>query len=148
MSQALWMRLRDIAWSEHKTSSGTAERIPRLLQDISSRKTSRAIKASHILWKLICSGGIQPASEPTIPFLIELSQIVSAEVKLEILDILKSCTVSLLENQEQEPWQKQTWITLAKSLPILRQMRNGGSEEIKISAETVIDLLQKNSKEK
>ena len=148
MSQALWMRLREVTWSDHKASEGTGERIPRLLQDISSRKIPRAIKASHMLWKLICKGGIHQAAEPTIPFLIELSQLVTAEVKLEILDILKSCTVSLLETTELNAWQNQAWISLAKSLPILRQMRTGGSNDIRISAETIIELLQTDSREK
>ena len=148
MSQALWMRLRDIAWSDHQTSTGTGERLPRLLQDISSRKIPRAIKASHMVWKLICSGGIHPAAEPTIPFLIELSQLVTAEVKLEILDILKSSAISLSKINEPLPWQKQTWISLVKSLPILRQMRTGGSEDIKISVESIIEILQQNSREK
>jgi len=47
MSQALWMRLREVTWSDHKASEGTGERIPRLLQDISSRKIPRAIKPSR-----------------------------------------------------------------------------------------------------
>ncbi|MGJ8654863.1 MAG: hypothetical protein ACSHX6_00325 [Akkermansiaceae bacterium] len=148
MSQALWMRLRDVAWSEYKTSTGTGERLPRLLQDASSRKIPRAIKANHMIWKLLCSGGIHHAAEPTIPFLIELSQLVTAEVKLEILDTLKSCTVSLLQIEEHNPWQQKTWTSLAKSLPLLRNMRNGGSEDIRISVETIIELLQKNSNEK
>ncbi len=148
MSQALWMRLRDITWSDHETSTGTGERLPRLLQDISSRKIPRAIKACHMVWKLICSGGIHPAAEPTIPFLIELSQLVTAEVKLEILDILKSSAHSLSEINEPQPWQKQTWIYLVKSLPLLRQMRTGGSEDIKISVESIIEILEQNSREK
>jgi hypothetical protein len=145
MSQALWMRLRDIDWPNYKTSSGTGERLPRLLQDISSRKISRAIKASHMVWKLICSGGIQPAAEPTIPFLIELSQLVTLDVKLEILDILKSLTVQLIEIEPLEPWQQRSFTSLAKSLPILRKMRIGGSEEVTLSAESIIELLEMNS---
>jgi len=148
MSQALWMRLRNIAWLEYQTSTGTSERLPRLLQDVSSRKISRALKSSHMIWKLICSNGIQTAAEPTIPFLIELSQLVSAEVKLEILDILKSCAVSLSKINEPEEWQNRTWISLAKSLPILRKMRTGGSDDIRISVEPLIELLQENSNEK
>lgn len=145
MSQALWMRLREVAWSEYETSTGNGERIPRLLQDISSRKVPRAIKANHMVWKLICSGGIRPSAEPTIPFLLELSQIVTAEVKIEILDTLKSCILSLIGIETKQPWQEQTWITLSKALPLLREMRNGGSEEIRISVETVIELLQNNA---
>ena len=148
MSQALWMRLREVAWPEYETSSGTGERIPRLLQDISSRKISRAIKASHMVWKSICSGGIHPAAEPTVPFLLELSHLVTADVKLEILDILKSCTLSLIDIEDKLPWHQETWSSLSKFLPQLRQMRNGGSEDIKISVESIIELLQNNSIEK
>lgn len=152
MSQALWMRLREVEWTHYKTSSGIADRIPRLLQDISSRKISRAIKANHILWKLICSGGIQHAAQPTIPFLIELSQLVTVEVKVEILDTLKSCTLSLSEINDKNTWQQQTWITLAQALPILRHMRNkgkdGGSNDINITLEPLIETLEKDSNRK
>jgi hypothetical protein len=150
MSQALWMRLREVEWSDYKTSSGDGERLPRLLQDISSRKIPRAIKASHMVWKLLCSGGIQPAAEPTIPFLIELSQLVTADVKLEILDILKSCSLKLIEINEKEPWQENTWKSLVQALPIFRQMHNkgsgGGSENINGLVESIIELLQRDSK--
>jgi hypothetical protein len=152
MSQALWMRLREVAWSDYKTSSGNGERLPRLLQDISSRKTSRAIKASHMVWKLICSGGIHSAAEPTIPFLIELSQLVTADVKLEILDILKNCTLLLTDIEDKSVWQEKTWVTLAIALPLFRQMRNkgsgGGAEIISSSAESIIELLEKDSNRK
>jgi hypothetical protein len=152
MSQALWMRLRDVAWSDFETSTGNGERIPRLLQDISSRKIPRAIKACHMVWKQLCSGGIHPAAEPTLPFLIELSQLVTADVKLEILDILKSCAFSLSNLEEKEPWQEQPWTTLAQALPIFRKMLGKGrgeeSEFISIAVEAVIEILEKDSHRK
>ena len=152
MSQALWMRLREVAWSDYKTSLGNGERIPRLLQDISSRKISRAIKASHMVWKLLCSGGIHPIAEPTVPYLIELSQLVTVDVKLEVLDILKSCTVSLTNIEERLAWQEQTWAALAVALPLFRQMRNkgsgGGSEDINVLVESIIELLEMDSNRK
>lgn len=149
MSQALWMRLRGVEWPDYKTSSGNGERLPRLLQDISSRKIPRAIKASHMVWKLLCSGGIQPAAEPTVPFLIELCQLVTAEVKLEILDILKSCSLKLIEIELKEPWQENTWVSLVQALPIFRKMHNndsrGTSENINITVESLIELLERDS---
>jgi len=148
MSQALWMRLRDVAWSDYSTSDGSGERIPRLLQDISSRKISRAIKASHMLWKTLCNDKIQPASEPTLPFLIELLQQVQVDVKFEILDILKSISVKLSEQDAKNDWQKATWNTLARSLPILRTLHKSGATELKISIEPLIELLQTDSLEK
>ena len=140
MSQALWMRLRDVAWSDYTTSEGTGERIPRLLQDISSRKTSRAIKASHILWKALCKDTIQPASEPTTPFLLDLLHQAHTDVKFEILDIFKSFSIKLAELD--------TWDHMAKSLPILRKIHKSGSKDLKISIEPLIELLQSDSLEK
>lgn len=152
MSQALWMRLREVAWSEYKTSSGSGERIPRLLQDISSRKIPRAIKATHMLWKLLCSGGIQPSAEPAIPFIIELSQQVTSEVKLEILDILKSCSLLLLEKEDKQSWEQNTWLSLVHALPVLRKIRDKGSNkesaDLTTLAETIIELLEKDSNRK
>ena len=152
MSQALWMRLREVAWSEYTTSSGNGERIPRLLQDISSRKIPRAIKATHMLWKLLCSEGLRPAAEPTIPFLIELSQQVTYEVKLEIVDILKSCSLLLVEKEDKQSWEQNTWISLVHTLPILRKIRdkgsNKGSADLTTLAESIIELLEKDSNRK
>ena len=152
MSQALWMRLREVGWEDYETSSGSGERLPRLLQDISSRKIPRAIKASHMMWKLLCSNGIHPAAEPTVPFLIELTQLVTADVKMEILDILKSCAVSLSDIDEKQVWQQQTWDALAQALPIFRKMRTPGrgksSDDIIIAVEPIIELLEKDSRRK
>ena len=145
MSQALWMRLREVDWSEYSTSEGTGERIPRLLQDISSRKVSRAIKASHILWKTLSNDTVQPASEPTLPFLVELIQQVQSDVKFEIIDILKSIAVKLDKLDSKEDWQQATWDTLARSLPILRKLHKSGSIDLKMAIEPLIELLQTDS---
>ena len=148
MAQALWMRLRDVAWSDYSTSEGNGERIPRLLQDISSRKNSRAIKASHILWRTLCSDTIRSAAEPTTPFLIELLQQAQAEVQFEIIDILKSFSIKLAPLDNKSDWQQATWNSMAKSLPILRKLHRSGSADLKISLEQLIELLQTNSIEK
>ena len=145
MSQALWMRLREVDWSEYSTSEGTGERIPRLLQDISSRKVSRAIKASHILWKTLSNDTVQPASEPTLPFLVELIQQVQSDVKFEIIDILKSIAVKLDKLESKEDWQQATWDTLARSLPILRKLHKSVSIDLKMAIEPHIELLQTDS---
>jgi len=148
MSQALWMRLRDISWSGYTTSEGSGERIPRLLQDISSRKTSRAIKANHMLWKLLCKGGIHQAALPCSTFLIDLLHQAHTDVKLEILDIIKSCVFNLSEINEKSDWQQGTWDTFAKALPLLRKLHSTGSSDLKISLEPIIELLQTDSLEK
>lgn len=148
MSQALWMRLRDVAWSEYSTSTGTGERIPRLIQDISSRKVPRAIKACHMLWKLLCNNEIHHAAAPCTPFLIELLQLVTSEVKLEILDIVKSCALQLTKIDNKNDWQQATWNALAKSLPILRKTHHSGSNDLKITIEPIIKILQTDSLEK
>lgn len=148
MSQALWMRLREVDWSKHETSDGSSERVPRLLQDLASRKTSRAIKAGHMLWKALCSGGTQSVAEPTAPFLIDLLHQTHTDVKFEILDIIKSCAVHLSELPEKNDWQQATWDTFAIALPILRKLHKSGSADLRISLEPIIDLLQTDSLEK
>ncbi len=148
MSQALWMRLRDVSWSEFSTSDGSGERIPRLLQDISSRKTSRAIKASHMLWKLLCKDDIHHAAAPCSTFLIDLLHQAHNDVKFEILDIIKSCISKLFNMKEKNDWQKETWNTFAKALPIFRKLHKSGSIDLKIALEPIIELLQTDSLEK
>ncbi len=148
MSQALWMRLREVNWSDYETSDGNSERVPRLIQDLSSRKTSRAIKAGHLLWKALCSGEIQSAASPTAPFLIDLLHQAHTDVKIEILYIIKSCAVHISELKEKKDWQNKTWNTFAKALPILRKLHKTGSSDLQISLEPIIDLLQTDSLEK
>ncbi|NWK54275.1 hypothetical protein HW115_01535 [Verrucomicrobiaceae bacterium N1E253] len=112
MADSLWMRLRKVDWkqydevSETPTSPSTsAKSIPRLLEQLASRKEARAMKASHALWVMFCRGDkpSPPASvTPTLPFLCEILQISSPGVQCEILDILNHLA-EVQESNDQRP---------------------------------------------
>jgi hypothetical protein len=91
MADSLWMRLRDVTWDQYPCNPGTVKKVPKILENMASRKAPRAMKASHELWAALCSGSIAPAAEPCIPFLIEIIDISATGVKSEILDILLKC---------------------------------------------------------
>lgn len=102
MADALWMRLRDVAWGQYEVSSGKPERLGKLIADLSSRKKVRAMRASQELWRLVCSGGLRSGASVVVPFLVEVIDVSEDEVRCEILDILKSCAVGVLK--VEEPW--------------------------------------------
>jgi hypothetical protein len=89
MADSLWMRLRKIPWDQFACNPGTEKKIPKMLENLASRKEARAMKASHELWGALCaSGTIAPAAEPCVPFLFEILKIARPCVQSEILDIL------------------------------------------------------------
>ena len=110
MSQALWMRLREIDWRQYKTSTGGAERIPKILQDLASRKRPRAMRACHDIWKQLCGGGIHSAAAPAITFLTEIADTANIDIKFEICDTILACATSLKKieadtaPEDLEPW--------------------------------------------
>ena len=88
MADALWMKLRDVPWEKYPASPRSTKQIPRILEALSSRKESRAMKAAHDIWTALCSGQVWPAAEPAYPFLIEILHIAHPTIQGEILDIL------------------------------------------------------------
>jgi hypothetical protein len=88
MADSLWIRLRKVPWDRFNCAPGTDKKVPKMLENLSSRKQPRAMKAAHELWSALCSGGIQPAAEPSTPFLVEILGICKQGVQSEILDIL------------------------------------------------------------
>ncbi len=110
MSQALWMRLREIDWLQYETSTGSPEKIPKILQDLASRKRPRAMRACHDIWKLLCSGGIHSAAAPALTFLSEIAEIANNDVKIEICDTIASCAISLKKIEELTPAnERESW---------------------------------------
>ncbi|MDB4541568.1 hypothetical protein N9192_01595 [Akkermansiaceae bacterium] len=84
MKEPLWKRLRDLDWAG--IDEKEARSVQKLLQDLSSHKEARSMKASQKLWTLLkppCTYGkiIQP-------FLYEIRKISSQAVKSEINDLL------------------------------------------------------------
>ena len=88
MADSLWMRLREIPWGKYPTATPSKKTIPKILENLASRKESRAMKASHELWQALCTGGVSPAARPCLPFLVEILTISGAAVQSEILDLL------------------------------------------------------------
>lgn len=98
MADSLWMKLREVPWGKFPSNPGTDKKIPKILENLASRKEPRAMKASHELWAAICAGKIAPAAEPTVPFLAEILGICPVGVQSEILDILLTLTQVNTEN--------------------------------------------------
>lgn len=101
-SQALWMRLRDEKWGDYEVSSGSAQRLEKVLQDLASRKRARSMRACHEVWKLLCNGGVRSAAVVTLPYLVDIIDISSPDVQMEIADIIKSCALGAAI--VDEPW--------------------------------------------
>ncbi|MEN8694795.1 MAG: hypothetical protein ACN4GG_09625 [Akkermansiaceae bacterium] len=86
MNDPLWKRLRDLDWKATGISDKDARNVQKLLQDLSSHKEARAMKASQKLWTLL-----KPPTKygPLIePFLQEIHRISPSAVKREINDLL------------------------------------------------------------
>ncbi len=98
---ALWMRLRDIAWETYEPDTSVASKFPKLLQDIASRKSKRAMKACHELWQILCSATLHPATVAVLPILDEILLICTPEIADEIESIMQS---SRTLADESAPW--------------------------------------------
>ncbi len=94
MADSLWMKLRKVSWDAFPCHPGKHKKLAKILENLASRKEPRAMKAAHELWSAICAGGIAPAAEPCIPFLMEILTISTPGVQSEILDILYQIATS------------------------------------------------------
>ncbi|MGJ8695492.1 MAG: hypothetical protein ACSHYF_04190 [Verrucomicrobiaceae bacterium] len=87
MNSPLWKRLRDLEWDAHGIDQKSARLTQKLLQDLSSHKEARSMKASQQLWTLLKPPStIGPLIEP---FLREIYGISTSAVRREINDLLK-----------------------------------------------------------
>ncbi|MGC6426125.1 MAG: hypothetical protein ACON5H_03905 [Akkermansiaceae bacterium] len=86
MNDPLWKRLRDLNWQGAGIHDQDARGLQKLLQDLSSHKEVRAMKASQKLWSLL-----KPPSKFGLlirPFLVEIHGISTPAVRREIDDLL------------------------------------------------------------
>jgi hypothetical protein len=113
MADSLWMRLREVPWEQFKCAPASKKSVPKILENLASRKEARAMKASHELWVALCSGGVQPAAVPCFPFLIEILGISEAAVQGEILDLFLKFTQAPNDADAHE-WQKELRMILHK----------------------------------
>jgi len=86
MDAPLWQRLRKLDWTTTGIQEKEARRVQNLLQDLSSHKEARAMKASQQLWNLLKPP--TPLGPVILPFLIEIRGISTRAVKREIDDLL------------------------------------------------------------
>ena len=87
MDSPLWKRVRELDWSDTSVSEKESRSVQKLLQDLSSHKEARDMKASQKLWNLL-----KPPSSlgPILkPFLFEIRTISTRPVQREIDDLVR-----------------------------------------------------------
>ncbi|MFC5050937.1 hypothetical protein ACFPK9_09950 [Rubritalea spongiae] len=140
MAQALWMRLREVQWKDYEVSEGSSERLEKILQDLASRKRARAMKASHDVWRMLCRNGVRSAAVVVVPYLVEIIEISTEDVQLEIADILKSCVVGV--GGVRENWQDDLVRALQRVEPELRRYHKKATGDYSIALSGVLDLVE------
>lgn len=131
------MRLREVRWEQYQSSPASKKHVPKILENLASRKEARAMKASHDLWLALCSGGVYPAAEPCFPFLMEILAIAGVGVQAEILDVLLSFA-KVPNDDTAEDWQRRLRMLLAKEHRFLTKL---GHNQDTIVADKAVRLL-------
>lgn len=141
MADSLWMRLREVPWDQYPCNPGTVKKVPKILENMASRKAPRAMKASHELWAALCSGSIAPAAEPCIPFLIEIIDISATGVKSEILDILLKCAQSTADDDVSQARQQRIIQAIQHEQFFLTKLMRSNDEVTAEKAEMLINAI-------
>lgn len=139
MAQALWMRLREVQWQEYEVSQGNADRLPKILQDLASRKRARSMKACHEVWQLLCRGGVHSAAVIVVPYLVEIIEISIEDVQMEIADTLKSCAVNVVSLDAD--WADALTAALLGELPELKRLAKKAKGDSQIAYARAIDAI-------
>lgn len=139
MADSLWMRLREVPWKKYETSPSSKKAIPKILENLSSRKEARAMKASHDLWLALCSGEVYPAAEPCFPFLIEVFDISSDSVQEELLDVFIKLAQPL--NDDAEDWRQRLRKSILSERVFFEGMRHSSNERVVDKSVTLLDIL-------
>jgi len=140
MADSLWMRLREVHWERFKSSPASKKTVPKILENLASRKEPRAMKASHDLWIALCSGEVHPAAEPSFPFLIEILGISSAAVQGEILEVfLKFTQVS--KDEDAPEWEQRLGMMLHKEHRFFTKLSHSRDEIVADRAERLLHLI-------
>lgn len=128
MADSLWMQLREVSWEKYEASPGAKKVVPKILENLASRKEARAMKASHELWVALCSGGVYPVAEPCVPFLIGIFDISSDNVQEELLDVF--IKLSQRPGDDAEPWQKRLYENLVSERVFFEGMCHSRNERV------------------
>ena len=129
MAQALWMRLREEHWNEYAVSRGSAERLPKILQDLASRKRARSMKACHEVWSMLCRNGIHSAAVITVPYLVEILDISIEDVQIEIADTLKCCAMGA--SKVDADWQVRLVSSLRSVVPEVERLAQRAPSDVR-----------------
>ena len=140
MADSLGMGLRRVRWNKYEVSPAAKKQVPRMLENLASRKEARAMKASHELWVALCSGQVYSAAEPCFPFLIEIMNISEPSVQSEILDLMTH--FAQLPNGQSEPiWHKKLRISLNKQSAYFDKLSRSQDAIVADKAKNLLNLL-------
>lgn len=139
MADSLWMRLRETSWSKYESAPASKKLIPKILENLASRKEARAMKATHDLWVALCSGGPHSAAEPCLPFLMEIFDISSDSVQEELLDVFMK--LAQKPDADAEEWRVRMHDRFIRDRVFFEGMRHSRNERVVEKAATVLSHL-------
>lgn len=140
MADSLWMRLREVRWEQYQCSPASKKLVPKILENLASRKEARAMKASHELWLALCSGQVYSAAEPCLPFLIEILGISELGVQGEILDIMIQFA-GLPDDETAPDWQKRLRSSLKKQAGYFNKLSRSRDAIVAARASSLLRLI-------
>jgi hypothetical protein len=140
MADSLWMRLRRVRWNKYQISPAAKKQVPKMLENLASRKEPRAMKASHELWVALCSGQVYSAAEPCFPFLIEIMSISEPSVKGEILDLMTHFA-QLADDPSAPNWHKSLRSSLKKQSGYFKKLSYNSDAIVADKATNLLGLL-------
>ena len=127
-------RVKAIDWASYHTAYGQADKVPEQLLNLASPDKEKAMNATHDLWCGLCHQHVQigTAALPAIPFILEVLDVASEELSVEILDILLG--FALGSNRQRSidfqkacghsaPLSEPEWIAKTRSLLIEQRER-------------------------
>lgn len=89
-------RLDSIPWSELKDSYGSAESVPDLIRELTSRNSKRQADVLDELGNRIChQASSSQATAPAVPFLLELARSSRTRNRYRILTLLQTIAIGL-----------------------------------------------------
>jgi hypothetical protein len=127
-------RVRAIDWDSYHTAYGRADKVPVQLLKLASPDNEKAINATHDLWCGLCHQHVQmgTAALPAIPFILEVLDVASEELTVEILDILLGFALGSNRQRSidyqiaighKDPLPEPEWIAETRSLLIEQRER-------------------------
>jgi len=140
MADSLWMRLREVPWKQYACSPRATKAIPKILENLASRKLPRAMKASHDLWLTLCSSKVYPAAEVTFPFLVEILGISDPAVQGEILDLFL-CFAKVPHDENAQDWEKNLRMMLKNEHRFITKLSYSKDEIVAAKARDLLTLL-------